>query len=188
MGAGKKKALSFKFILLLLSFPTLSLWARAGEPTLESNVSLFLGEQGLLDTVNLQGPTRKGSSIRAVPVLFDADGTPTLLSRILGRPLDWRETKGTFSLFDRLWHRGRWKSFRSTLRPSLHLIVFREEDADGHYRYLFLLHFDKYVPSTRHLWETVKHLTMEVIPNTFLGKATSQNAVKGALERQHGPE
>jgi hypothetical protein len=180
-----KKILALKFTLLFLLLPALPPIAQAGEPTLESNVNLFLGEEGLLQTITIQGLTKKGSSIRAVPNQFDLDGTPTLLSRLAARPLDWRETKGTLSLFDRLCHRGRWKSVRSTSRPSMHIVVYRERDAGNQYHYWFLIHFDEYVPSGSNLWETAKHLTLEVIPNTFLGKAMSQDAVNSFLVKRY---
>src|SRR5690349_16100965 len=125
MGTGTK-ALALKFSLLFLLLPTLQRIAQAGEPTLESNVNLFFSEEGLLRTITIQGLTRKGSSVRAIPGEFDPDGTPSLLSRLAARPLDWQETKGTLSLFDRFCHRGRWKSFRSTSRPSMHIVVYRE--------------------------------------------------------------
>jgi hypothetical protein len=183
-----KKTLALKFTLLFLLLPTLLRIAQAGEPTLESNVNLFLSEEGLLQAITIQGLTKKGSSVRAIPSQFDSDGTPSILSRLAARPLEWQETKGALSLFDRLCHRGRWKSFRSASRPSMHIVVYRERGADHQYHYWFLIHFDEYVPSGSHLWETAKHLTLEVIPNTFLGKAMSQDVVNNILVKRYSKE
>jgi hypothetical protein len=180
-----KLRIAFCLILISLILPAAHVVAQTSEPTLESNVDFFLSAEGLREAVKLQGPTSKGNSIAAIPSTFNGDGTPTLLSQMEARPLDWRETKGPLNFFDMLCHYGRWKSFRSTMRPSLHVIVFRKLSEDGQYRYWFLIHFDKYVPSGSHLWETTKHMTLEFIPNTFLGTSTSQHYVKDALDKRY---
>jgi hypothetical protein len=171
-------------ISAILLLTMMSVIAQAGAPTLESNIDLFLNEAGLRNTVKLESITKDRNSIYATPNKLDENGTPMLLSKMKACPDDWQETKGLLTGGDRLCHRGRWKSFHSTNRPSLHVVVFRERAKEGQYRYFFHLHFDRYVPSVFGFRETFKHLALEVIPHILFGKKTSQRMIKQALDIQ----
>lgn len=170
-------------VLIVLLLTTMCGVAQADEPTLESNVEHFLNEAGLRKTVRIEGITKDGSSIRAIPIEFKKDGMPLLVNEMETTPSHWREMRGVLIFGDRLFHPGRWKSFHSATRPSLHVIVFREQAEEGQYRYWFLIHFDRYVPTVTGFRETSKHIALEVIPHTVFGKRTSQCAIKQAMEQ-----
>lgn len=170
-------------ILIVLLLTMTCVVAQADEPTLESNVEHFLNEAGLRKTVKIEGITKDGSSIRAIPIEFKKDGMPLLVNEMETTPSHWREMRGVLIFGDRLFHPGRWKSFHSATRPSLHVVVFREQAEEGQYRYWFLIHFDRYVPTVTGFRETSKHIALEVIPHTVFGKRTSQRVIKQALNR-----
>jgi hypothetical protein len=170
-------------ILIVLLLTMMCGIAQAAEPTLESNVEYFLNEAGLRKTVKIEGITKDGSSIRAIPIEFKEDGMPLLVNEMETTPSHWREIRGVLIFGDRLFHPGRWKSFHSAIRPSLHVVVFREQAEEGQYRYRFLIHFDRYVPTVTGFRETFKHIALEVIPHTIFGKRTSQYAIKQAIEQ-----
>jgi hypothetical protein len=156
----------------------------AREATLESNIVFFLSEAGLNETIKFVGRSNNRDSVYAVPIEFDAKGRPALLWTMENTPQDWREVKSPLSLFDRFCHHGRWKSFRSTSTPSLHVIVFRERDSHNNYHYWFHIHFDTYVPSLSKPWGTVQHMSLEVIPRLVFGTRTSQSRIEDELYKR----
>lgn len=156
----------------------------AHEATLEDNVNFFLSEAGLSETIKLVGRSNNRDSVIAVPVTFDATGLPTFLWTMQRSPRDWREIKSPLSFFDRLCHHGRWKSFRSTATPSLHVVVFRERKSQQPDRYWFHLHFDTFAPSLSKPWQTVRHMSLEVIPRMITGKRPSQRRIGAELSKR----
>lgn len=171
------------FLLSLASLP-----AQASKPTLESNIDLCLRAEGLRSLVNLGGLSKNRFNVYVTPSAFNEDGTPVLLSLMQSHPHEWRETRGMMGLFDRLCHPGRWKSFHLMAHPSLHVLVYRELTAGGQYRYWFLMHFDEYAPAPNHILDTIKHMTLEVIPHRIFGTRTSQRVIRRDLDKEFGKD